>query len=800
MDNTVPGRPRHQLPTIALTATVALAVLLTPVTATPATTTTSSSAGKSTTATAQSTTPATTATSALPIEPKPVDMVVLVDESGSLADGDVAAERDAAAVIAQSEIAVKSTVSVIGFGGNTGRSGQSPVDIVCQPTTVSTGPDRDYLAHCVSGLHRRSAAEGTGTDFPRALSQALSVLGNQPLGYQKVVFLLTDGKLDVAADPSYGQNRDQRNAVALQRMNAYLRQANTSGVQVWPLGFGSGIDTAQLADFARLGSQHTCGIGSPSPRARNAVDASAVIASLVEAYAAARCAAGTTPRATRLPSGSSRTIGIDVPVLATDGSIAVHKRDPRVAISYLDPDGVQVPKTGPLGDSSFQVSGENSAVEVLRVVNPKPGRWRVRLTSGPEVPTQQVTAWIIWQGAIRSTVSIDPPAPEPGRVAVVQVTLLTRQSALTDPAALRAVDVRARLTGTGFRPVPVSVSDDGTGPDPAAGDGTFTGQVTVPSTATGEFRVVGEVGGPGVASDERPFTGVIAAGPVQVRTQVRLPSARVAPGGSLTGSITATNASAVTHRIAVQLTEPDDGTYARVDPPTADVAAAGTTRIDIRVVIDRRSLLGPASARLRVTDANAPTTVYADVVFTWEIGYPPPLWRRLLWLWITLGALAVAGVAGAGYRGRLRADRRRVDGLVFQLSRDGTRINHLYAPVQGGDRFPFVIRDEATGQARLDASRPDEPRYEARRDRTGVVVTLPSGGEVSLVPDRPAPLASGLELTVRDDRPARAGNVLWQRRRRPDQPFTVDETAHSPWPSRLDTRPDPESDFDDELL
>src|SRR6185503_13862813 len=106
----------------------------------------------------------------------------------------------------------------------------------------------------------------------------------------------------------------------------------------------------------------------------------------------------------------------------TDGSIAVNKVNSAIRVGYRDPDGQQVPKSGQAGDSRFQVSGEGSQVEVLRIRNPKPGRWHVLLTAPPDLAEQTVNAIVIWQGAVRSTVTLNPPSPRPGEVAGVELT------------------------------------------------------------------------------------------------------------------------------------------------------------------------------------------------------------------------------------------------------------------------------------------------------------------------------------------------------------------------------------------
>src|SRR5690349_24579969 len=124
-----------------------------------------------------------------------MQVVVLVDESGSLSDTDVVKEKEAARTIAFSVLAPQSQVSVIGFGSADG-AGQSPVDVVCKPTVLDDQQSRDTLGKCVESLHRRAENEGNDTDHAAALKQALSIARSGG-PERKVVFLLTDGKLDV---------------------------------------------------------------------------------------------------------------------------------------------------------------------------------------------------------------------------------------------------------------------------------------------------------------------------------------------------------------------------------------------------------------------------------------------------------------------------------------------------------------------------------------------------------------------------------------------------------------------------
>ena len=110
-----------------------------------------------------------------------LDVVMLVDESGSETPAKVADERQTAGTIVQSMLNPRSRVTVVGFGGvNHVAPDQNPVDVVCQPTIASGAANLSYLASCVGKLHRRTEAEGDDTDYAAALGQAMTYFNPQP--------------------------------------------------------------------------------------------------------------------------------------------------------------------------------------------------------------------------------------------------------------------------------------------------------------------------------------------------------------------------------------------------------------------------------------------------------------------------------------------------------------------------------------------------------------------------------------------------------------------------------------------
>ncbi|MFK8849772.1 vWA domain-containing protein [Streptomyces sp. Ac-502] len=287
--------------------------------------------------------PAWAAPTAPSVGPMPVDFSVVVDASASIGEEALAREAEAAALIGQGEISDRSRASVIGFG-SAEKEGQQPVREVCPPTVVDAA-GRQRISDCARRLtDREGAGLGPGTDFPAALTQALTRLKETSQeGTPKVVFLLTDGRLNVEDSPAYGADPAARKQEGEKRLREVLDRARREQVQIWPLGFGKGIDEKALQQMADGGYRNGCAdVPGSRPRPEVVDGAADVDKALQGAFAAARCA--------RVEEGTSSKppgeLAVDIPPIATDGSITVTKRDPRVTATYYDPKGRKVPLQG----------------------------------------------------------------------------------------------------------------------------------------------------------------------------------------------------------------------------------------------------------------------------------------------------------------------------------------------------------------------------------------------------------------------------------------------------------------------
>lgn len=677
---------------------------------------------------------------------RPVQIVVLVDESGSLSTEDIARERDAARLIAQGELSPESTIAVVGFA-SADMSGQTPVDPVCPPTKLNSTPNRQLLADCIGKLKERGANEGNGTDHVAALKQALSYLDDSPADQAKIVFLLTDGQLDVGKSPAYGIDRsaEERNEVARQQIPGVLADLSRAGVQVWPLGYGD-VDDTQLAGFAAGAAQESCGVQTPTPRATPVIGGSAdLLRAVRDAYATANCIRSSDIDTGELPSGGVTELSVDIPVIATDGAILVFKRDPQVTVSYRDPEGTAVPKVGDVGISKFDVSGENTEVESLRIVDPMPGRWTVRLTSAPTVPPQDVAATVIFQGAIRAVLTVSPPTPAAGQVVDVDIQVRARREPINDPELLRGLTFVTTLNGSGFSPTSIDLAD-------SDDDATYSGQLTVPASASGALVFTGSVSGIGVTRSEPVFNTQVATAVPQVHGQLRLlfDDSEVRPGESVPGQVVVTNDSGRPAGLRLRVADAAPGTLVTPQPATLDLAPAGSSELEFALLFAGDTATGPNQATLQLIDEAG--TVVAQQQFASNVVPEPPLWERWLWLWLLLGIAVLAGLALL--IARLREQRRAWQDhqVRVELYRGAEFLCHLDAPNGAPKAFGFVIVDDSFRGPRLEPPHDaDDAAFLVERSRRGDFrLTMPSGQSTVWRPGEHRDIGGGLAIVVLD--------------------------------------------------
>lgn len=701
----------------------------------------------------------------------PVDVVVLADESGSLSAEAIQSERDAASLIAQSELSSHSLITVFGFG-SANSAGQSPVDPVCPTTEIRDDLARASLTRCVAGIHARSATEGNDTDHVNALRAALGALPlTQNDGRAKVVFLLTDGTLDVPNSPAYGPNPAERNAEAQRQLDTQvLPQARGAGVQIWPLGFGA-ADRERLDAFAAGGGQVGMGCGSAAagpPPSEVITDEGQVAAAVLRAFATARCAVLSPSQTRVLDPGTSVDLGLDIPVIATDGSIVVNKVDARSDVSYRDPQGRTVAANGSFDGSTFSVSGQGGPLEALHITDPRPGHWTVHISAPAQTARNTVSASVLWQGAVSSAVVVDPATPHPGQPVAVHVRLSRRSGVVLDPAALSPLSFSASLSGDGIPQQLVALHDDGNNPDAQAGDGEYGGTATIPTTATGAFSVTGVVSGPGVASDERPWYGRVDTGNGGIDVIVAPVRGTVAPGGTRTTTLTADNRGAP-RQVGLSLIGLPDGVLATITPATVTLPS-GKSSAPVTLTFDRASRRDAPGGQIVVSEGN---TVLGNGFLTVTVHTPPgPPWLLYGLLALLLATCAAGLALWLRFRKHKEAE---VRGLtVTLLDAFGEKLEPPATAPEQGDLFVFHVHaDAVTTVLDPSAASGDPAAGYVRRVPPKLLVTF-AGTEHEVAPGQRIPLQDGRSLVIDEDRTTATAPDAYS------EPHRTDERQETP--------------------
>ncbi|WP_244190512.1 CHAT domain-containing protein [Streptomyces caeruleatus] len=641
-----------------------------------------------------------------------------MDQSASITAETMRAQKSAVKRIALGDVSSSSHVSVFGFAAAESAE-QRAVDPVC-PRTPMDAAGREAVGSCVDELRARKQGEGAGTDLASAIRHGVNDLSfatddSQP----RVLFLLTDGRMDVADSPQYGDPA-HRQAEGERRLKLALKDAAAKQVQIWPLGFGPALDRGQLDRIAAGGYQKGCGeLPSATPKAHTVSGAQDVGPALEKVFASALCLRHEEGTSGRPPAG----LEVGISPLATVGSIVVDKGDAEVKITYIDPSGHKVPTTGAYKSSQFERAGADGTVEALKIFNPLPGTWKVRAEAPEGHRSLPVAVSVLWQGELRGAVTMDPPSPQAGEKVTVTMRLQTREGyEISDPDDYQGLRVRAELTGDGFAPRAFDLSDDGKGPDTEAGDGSLTGAVTIPREADGAFKVKTTLTAPGlrtatrsevstVASSERPVTAAL----------LELPRGERHPGDKIAADLAVRNTTDTPHTLRLSITDVSPGLLS-VTPDEIEIRPGeqATRRVTIQVapagafgdrLTDGLRLVGTFS----VVDVTDYGRVLAQSLLSVPITPEPAYWEKfepVFFPTTLLAALCAAGVLALVLQ---RQGLKSPSGLVLPAPREAGAVLSARTARHGGDeqRSAWSWADEPRTSADDEPPVPT-PRQEAR--------------------------------------------------------------------------------------
>lgn len=619
--------------------------------------------------------------------PEPISGVILADESGSETAASIAAERDAATALVQSDPSSASQFMIAGFGSQN-RPGQQAATPYCNFIATSTPAARDSLAMCADHIRARTEALGWDTDHAQALEFGIDELRGRP--GLKVIFLMTDGVLDVHDSPIYGRVPWQRTPEAWRIVEQQLLpEARADGIQVWPLGFGPQASYASLERFAVGGAvvAPECALRPASqPRAIIVNDLFDLVYRLVSDQATARCGSVGAPSGGNLGPGGSITLHVRIPVLASFGSLTVVAGNPQVQAAFIAPNGIEVPNDGSLDGQAFRRAGVGTDVQTLRIVNPMPGLWTLKLTTPPGLVAQtRAVAFASWEGFLSASLFTSPVQVVPGQPVDIELRILSRNGVVVGPA-LASLTASATISGA-FGRIPVSLRL-------AGNNAAFRGIVALPKGTTGEVLVGAQVSGDGILGDQTSETILAQSFDfLSASFAVNVPPS-VHPGSLLRGQVTTLNQGAPTRGVLrLEGFSPDALMTIAAGPipiPT------GTSRAPFTIRISPVTKLGPAFVSV-VLDRGGGQTIAAAPLDMQIVAAPSWSARARVWA-IPIGLALLLLAAACIVRARLRAAERAragdTHGLTATLLVDGLACDPLSS--DGGDAFMLALVDDGT--------------------------------------------------------------------------------------------------------
>ncbi len=384
--------------------------------------------------------------------------------------------------------------------------------------------------------------------------------------------------------------------------------------------------------------------------------------SFIEALASATCAVFVPPTDGR---GAS-SLNVEIPEIATDGVLLVQKTDPNYAVRFIDPEGNELSSaSATISGQRYERTGQGTATETLRIVDPLPGAWKVELDGTGDSLS---TASAVWQGAVTVALDVNPANPKPGTDSVVEAYLATRRGPVSSEGLARqGAEFSAQLVGD-FGKINIELNDLGVDPDRFAKDGRFSGVYTLPSNCVTSAAVSVSVSVRGTQGDVRNanlFCGSDAVGIPQASLELKR-SYRVQKGQTIAGKIRVSGAEeALKIRVSVDSPTPDF-TYT-LENGVIDVTPGADSYV-FRVRVAESAKIG--TFRLRVSASIDGKTIASQSPEV-EVFKAPLIPDRLKKLLLFALILFCAGVWIFVLRRRAENERRNLKGWVVALH-DGT--------------------------------------------------------------------------------------------------------------------------------
>ncbi len=366
------------------------------------------------------------------------DLVLLLDESGSMKTTDPGNARVRAAELFARICRPTDRVALMGFATN--------VREMSALEPMGPGPARDAL----ETRFKMVRSDGQWTDIEQALRLALrnlTLTGDR--AKPRAVLLLTDGRVDLSPggrDSAASQASDQRIRGAL--VSDFIQE----NIQIYCVAFSRGADRS-LLNYLAEATQGLCVQGDKDSELER------LFLRIFEEIAQ--------PQTVPVRDGKAL---IDASVREATFLVAHGKTGTRVTVT--DPDSRPYSRDTVVPGISWY---SGTTYDIVTVANPKPGTWSI----APLVASQNSRVLVLTD--LELQVKDLPAFLAPGDTLRVQAFLQSEGQVVATSEILKDLVVTGQLTGRESESF--QMRDDGASQDDGTGDGLYGGSVTPPSTS-----------------------------------------------------------------------------------------------------------------------------------------------------------------------------------------------------------------------------------------------------------------------------------------------------------------------------
>jgi von Willebrand factor type A domain len=353
-----------------------------------------------------------------------IDVVLLMDSSGSMAKNDPRKLRVPAAKLFMSLLGQNDRIGLVSFSDNG------------YPVLHLTAATADGSARILASADKVSS-KGVYTNLYAALASGVSMLTKEgQAGQEKMLILMSDGKMDVG-------DSDEDGRLTQRLQEELLKTIEEKGIKVYTIAFTEASDIDLLRDIARRS-------GALFKLAKSDPDLHEVFSDIFES------------------AKSPDMLPIDGGEFSVDPSIeevtiVASKEREDVRIFLQTPQGQEISSEDAGGDLKWFVS-ENFDMITLR--KPESGTWKLLFTGGKN------RAYIV----TNMTLNHNPQQPSlrAGEDMVLETWLEQDGKLLDKEALLTNTRFRMNIVGPDGRSTGFDLFDDGQSGDRKAADGVYS--------------------------------------------------------------------------------------------------------------------------------------------------------------------------------------------------------------------------------------------------------------------------------------------------------------------------------------